>query len=141
MVTTNTLLNKIIRSKDFGKVLETNDDSFETQSISEYLKGLCEERGLVVGQVIKKSEVDRTYGHQIFNGTRVPSRDKLIQLAFGLELSLDETQKLLKKSGKSMLYAKVKRDAACIYGISHEMNIMQVQELLSSIHVPLLGEM
>lgn len=140
MITTNTLLNRIIRSKDFGKVLDTNDNSFETQSISEYLKGLCEERGLIAEQVIKKSQIDRTYGHQIFNGTRVPSRDKLIQLAFGFGLSLEDAQKLLKKSNRSMLYAKVRRDAACIYGISHAMSVMEVQELLSSIREPLLGE-
>ena len=91
-------------------------------------------------QVIKKSQIDRTYGHQIFNGTRIPSRDKLIQLAFGFGLSLDETQTLLKKAGKSTLYAKVKRDAACIYGLSHDMNMMEVQDLMASLELPLLGE-
>lgn len=140
MITTNSLLSKIIHGRNFHKVLEANDDCFAEQSISEYLKNLCDVRGQVPEQVIKKSQIDRTYGHQIFNGTRIPSRDKLIQLAFGFGLSLDETQTLLKKAGKSMLYAKVKRDAACIYGLSHSMNMMEVQDLMASLELPLLGE-
>ena len=100
--TTNALLKQIVGSKDFRKVLEDNKDAFEERSISEYLRRLCEEQGIVPEQVIKKAQIDRTYGHQIFNGTRMPSRDKLIQLAFGFGLSLDETQKLLKSAGKSV---------------------------------------
>ena len=61
-------------------------------------------------------------------------------LAFGFGLSLEETQKLLKIAGRSMLYAKLKRDAAIIFGLSHKMSVMEVQYLLASIDVPLLGE-
>ena len=99
---TNDLLKQIVGSKNFWDVLDGNKDTFEERSISEYLRKLCEERGMVSEQVIKKAQIDRTYSHQIFNGTRIPSRDKLIQLAFGFGLSLDETQKLLKSAGKSV---------------------------------------
>ncbi|MGN0426201.1 MAG: helix-turn-helix domain-containing protein [Agathobacter sp.] len=139
-VTTNTLLNRIINGRDLSKVIERNEEAFEELPASEHLKRLCKERNMIPEQVIKRAQIDRTYGHQIFNGTRIPSRDKLIQLAFGFELSLDETQKLLKTTGKSMLYAKIKRDAACIYGISHKLGVMEVQELLASMDLPLLGE-
>ena len=138
--TTNALLKQIVGSKDFHKILDENGDVFEELSVSEYLWGLCEARGMVPEQVIKKAQIDRTYGHQIFNGTRIPSRDKLIQLAFGFGLSLDETQKLLKSAAKSVLYPKFKRDAAIIFGISHHMDMMEMQYLLTSIQVPLLGE-
>ena len=82
-------------------------------------------------EVIKKAQIDRTYGHQLFNGTRVPSRDKLLQLSIGMELDLKETQQLLKTAGKSILYAKIKRDAAMIYGITHHMDVMEVQGLFA----------
>ena len=137
---TNDLLKQIVGSKNFWDVLDGNKDTFEERSISEYLRRLCEEQGIVPEQVIKKAQIDRTYGHQLFNGTRNPSRDKLIQLSRGFELSLEETQTLLKKAGKSMLYPKIKRDAACIYGISHGMNVMELQELLLSVDVPLLDK-
>ena len=137
---TDALLENILSAKDFNEVLSANSEAFVEKSISEYLQDLCRERGVIPEQVIKKSQIDRTYGHQIFNGTRLPSRDKLLMLSFGFELSLDETQELLKTAGKSILYPKVKRDAAIIYGISHKMNIMDVQYLLTSVHLPLLGE-
>ena len=139
-ITTNTLLGKIVGCRDFREVLNDYENEFEEQSVSEYLRNLCVKRGLIPEQVIKKSQIDRTYGHQIFNGTRIPSRDKLIKLAFGFGLSLEETQKLLKIAGRSMLYAKLKRDAAIIFGLSHKMSVMEVQYLLASIDVPLLGE-
>lgn len=138
-VTTNTLLRRIEKGRDFQEILNSDSQAFEEDPVSEYLKKLCEERGLVPEKVIKKAQIDRTYGHQIFNGTRLASRDKLIQLAFGFELSLDETQKLLKIAGKSMLYARIKRDAACIFGISHKLSIMEVQYLLTSLGLPILG--
>ena len=138
--TTNTLLKKIVNGKSLQRVLDSEAESFAGISLPEYLRRLCEERDLVPEQVIKKAQIDRTYGHQLFNGTRNPSRDKLIQLAIGFELSLEETQTLLKKAGKSMLYPKLKRDAACIYAISHGMNVMELQELLLSVDVPLLDK-
>lgn len=137
---TDALLKNILSAKDFNEVLSANSEAFVEKSISEYLQDLCRKRGMIPEQVIKKSQIDRTYGHQIFNGTRLPSRDKLLLLSFGFELSLDETQELLKTAGKSILYPKVKRDAAIIYAISHKMNIMDVQYLLTSVHLPLLGE-
>lgn len=138
--TTNTLLKKIVNGKSLQRVLDSEAESFAEIPLSEYLRRLCEERDLVPEQVIKKAQIDRTYGHQLFNGTRNPSRDKLIQLAMGFGLSLEETQTLLKKAGKSMLYPKLKRDAACIYGISHGMNVMELQELLLSVDVLLLDK-
>ena len=138
--TTTTLLKKLVNGKSLKGVLDSEAGSFAETPLSEYLRRLCEERDVVPEQIIKKAQIDRTYGHQLFNGTRNPSRDKLIQLAVGFELSLEETQTLLKKAGKSMLYPKIKRDAACIYGISHGMNVMELQELLLSVDVPLLDK-
>lgn len=140
MLSTNRLLNRIIKSKDLTEMLEQNKDEFEEQSIAEYLNNLCYMRGEVPEHIIKKAQIDRTYGHQIFNGTRIPSRDKLIQLALGFGLSLDETQKLLKLSGKSILYAKIKRDAVCIFAISNHKGMLELQEILEFAGLPMLGQ-
>ena len=57
---------------------------------------LCEARGLEPGQVVKASSIERSYGNRLFSGMRRPSRDTVLQLAFGLGLSADEAQQLLK---------------------------------------------
>lgn len=139
-ITTNTLQKKLIHASDFKKILHKNADAFAEQPISEYLNMLCEKYNTEPRRVIQQAHIERTYGYQIFNGTRNPSRDKLLQIAFGFGLSLDETQYLLKKAGKNNLYPKIKRDAACIFGLSHQMNLLEVQELLSSVELPILGE-
>lgn len=140
VVTTNTLQNRIIRANSFRNVLEKNGDAFAEQSVSEYLNVLCGKYNVTPAEAIRQAHIERTYGYQIFNGTRVPSRDKLLQIAIGMGLSLEDTQDLLKTSGKSPLYPRIKRDAACIFGLSHGMKLMEVQELLTSEGLPLLGE-
>lgn len=90
--------------------------------------------------VVRNAQIDRVYGQQLFSGVRKPSRDKAIQLAFGFGLSLEETQRLLQMADKSRLYPKIKRDAAIIYGLEHQMKLQELQELLYTIGVPVLGE-
>lgn len=99
-ITTNTLVQKIAEGREFHRVIEDSRGHFTEITVSEYLTGLCTQRNLVPEQVIKKAQIDRTYGHQLFNGTGVPSRDKLLQLSIGMELDLKETQQLLKTAGK-----------------------------------------
>lgn len=139
-ITTNTLTYRLTHASDLAQALDENEDVFVQPSVSEYLKELCEKYKITSAQLIRGAHIERTYGYQILNGTRNPSRDKLLQLAFGLGLSLEETQNLLKRSGKSPLYAKVKRDAVCMFGLSHGLSLFEVQELLTSVELPLLGE-
>lgn len=139
-VTTKTLQQKIARARNFGSVQEENADAFIEQTTAQRLDILCKAYAVKPGEVIRRAQIERTYGYQIFNGTRRPSRDKLIQLAFGFGLSLEQTQDLLKRSGKSVLYSRIRRDAACIFGISHRLSVQEMQELLASEQLPLLGE-
>ena len=89
--------------------------------------------------VIQRAQIDRTSGHQLFNGTRRPSRDKVLQLAISLGLSLEETQQLLQAAGRSPLYPRLKRDAVILYGIGKKLPILTVQENLTKYGLTLLG--
>ncbi len=100
---------------------------------------MCDDKGEVHERIIKRSGLDRVYGHQIFSGRYVPSRDKVIQLAFGFSLGVNGTQELLRIARKPELYPKVERDAAILFCMSHGMDIDRTQELLSDIGLPLLG--
>lgn len=61
-----------------------------------------------------KAIFDYTYGYQIFDGKKRPKREKLLQLAFGFPLSLDDTNRLLCAGGVNGLYIRCKRDMICI---------------------------
>lgn len=60
----------------------------------------------------------------------MPSRDKLLAIGFGLQLDLDEMDKLLRQAGYSPLYARSKRDAIIIRAIVHGKSIFAVNEML-----------
>ena len=95
---------------------------------------------MLPARVIGQSQIERTYGHQLFNGTRRPSRDKVLQLALGLGLSVEDAQRLLRAAGKSQLYPRLKRDAVILYGIQNKLSILAVQECLTKYGLSLLGE-
>lgn len=116
-----------------------NADELHTPIFHEYIKELCYMTKQVPERVIKNASIERTYGHQLFNGTRKPSRDKVIQLAFGFELDVEETQNLLRIAQKSLLYPRIKRDAAILYCISNHIDIVGLQNLLYNLELTLLG--
>lgn len=127
---TNELMNALSESSSIQNYIQTEQKHFIDSTISDYLNQLVEEKALKKSDVIKKAELNEIYGYQIFSGKRIPSRDKLISLSFGMSLSLEETQALLKYAGYAPLYPKQKRDSLVIWGISHQFTIYQINELL-----------
>ena len=87
----------------------------------------------------QSAQLDRVYGHQIFTGRYHPSRDKVIQLAFGFGLDEAEAQTLLKVARKPELYPKVERDAAILYCLHGGKTLIETQILLSELGLVLLG--
>lgn len=137
--TTGTLMRRLFRTSSFEKFREKNADAFGLPVFHEYITALCEEKGEVRERIIKRAGLDRVYGHQIFAGRYVPSRDKVIQLAFGFSLDVNGAQELLRIARKPELYLKVERDAAIMFCLSHGMEMDKTQELLSDVGLPLLG--
>ena len=80
------------------------------------------EKDLSHAYIIRKLNVERSYGYQLLNGKRIPTRLQLIKLCFLFRLSYEETQKLLRVAGKESLYAKNLTDAKIIYAIEHDMD-------------------
>ena len=74
--------------------------------------------------------MSEVYLHQVFAGRRNPSRDRLLCLCVGLEVSLDEAQKLLKQAAYAPLYPKNRRDAIITYGILHHMQLQAINDKL-----------
>ena len=103
------------------------------------LNDLIKEKGLKKSEVIRKSELSEVYSYQIFSGLRVPERKKLLCLAVGMGLNLDEVQTLLKCAGYSPLYVKISFDSIVIYGICKQLSIVEINELLFEYDLETLG--
>jgi len=140
-ISTDSLLRKIVRTKNLNSFLQRNEQYLQAADFCELLRTFCERRNLIPERAILLAQIDRTYGHQLFNGTRRPSRDKALQLAVGMNLSVEETQQLLQAAGKSALYPRLKRDAALIFCLKEGYDMIETQDLLGRYGLTLLGEL
>lgn len=139
MKDTSKILEELDLSDDFKTFYNENKDYMVTATLSEMLEKLLCEKGLKKAQVIKNAELSEVYSYQIFAGMRIPERKKLLCLAIGMALNLDETQTLLKCAGYSPLYVKLPFDSIIIYGICKKLTIVQINELLYSYDMETLG--
>ena len=126
-------LEQQIRSGGDSSLLESGD--FSPPELSDYLHTILEAHGMTVIQAIQRCNLDRSYGYQLFNGTRRPTRNILLTLAIQLGLTERETQRLLKLAGRPVLYARNRRDAAILYCLSHRLSHAETEELLCGLEV------
>ena len=105
-------------------------DVFDQPALTTYLNNLLHEHGLTVQDVVVGCNLDRSYAYQLFNGTRKPTRDFLLKLSFLLGLPDHEVQRLLKIAGRQPLYARNRRDAAVLYGLTHGLTLEETDGLL-----------
>lgn len=103
-------------------------------SFSEYISQKLHEKNISAAQLIRASQLQRNYGYQILNGTRMPSRDKVLALCLALSLDLNETQRALACSQNGMLYSKNKRDSILIFSIKKNLSVMETNDLLAEMH-------
>ena len=137
--TTEELIHEIKIATDIDDYLIENKENMLSQRLPEYLTLLLENKGISRADVVRGSLLDRAYVYQIFSGEKTPSRDKLSALAFGLCLSGEETQKMLKLSCNRELYARDKRDAMILYALQQQKTIFEINEILSDHNMALLG--
>lgn len=138
-LSTDQLLELLFKEHNIKSFLTGAEMDFFMPSFCEYITGLCQKHCVVPEHIIRKSDIERSYGHQLFNGRRRPSRDTAIQLAFGFELDVEQAQTLLKVARKSPLYPRVKRDSAVIYCLHNRLSIVETQIVLQDLGLPLLG--
>ena len=138
-VNTSTLMKRLFKAENLDSYLLGNERYLQMPDFYKMLKHFCDQRKILPAHAIEQSQIERTYGYQLFNGTRRPSRDKVIQLAIGIGLSVEETQQLLRSAGKSQLYPRIKRDAIILYGIQRGLSILAIQESLTKYGLTLLG--
>ncbi|MDR1688147.1 MAG: hypothetical protein LBS21_05995 [Clostridiales bacterium] len=139
-ITTSGLLRRLFKTASIMRFIKHFDRQMEYVSFDTYITELCIGKNKIPEHVILNAGIERSYGHQLFSGRRKPSRDKAIQLAFGFEMTFSETQALLKAARKSPLYPRIKRDAAIIFALERKVTIVDFQNMLSDLKLPLLGK-
>lgn len=114
---------------DIEKKLE-QDEEFDEDLINDnicpdlgdFLRTCMEHAGISRADCISALDLDRSYGYQLLNGTRVPSRKCLIRIGLLFGLSVEDFQRMLNIAGRSSLYVKNTLDAKVFYAVKHKMN-------------------
>lgn len=127
--TTKELLNKIKKCTDITKCVEENREAYLNITPVQYLNNLIEVKKLIIADIAEGSERG-DYVYKVFSGKRKASRDVLIAIAFGMNLTLDETQLLLRIASKARLDPKNARDSVIIYGLYSSLRISHVNDIL-----------
>ena len=113
----------------------SNPDIVDTAQVGEiafhdYIMMLLKEKRISKGKMLDDILVERSYGYQMLNGRRTPTRMVIIRIILYLGLDLRESQFLLAVTGKQALYPFNAFEAAIIYAISHGMSLESTEELL-----------
>ena len=95
-----------------------------------YLFELLKNKHLQVPDALLDLGFSESYSYQLLNGTRNPSRDTVLKIAFGLNADLMDANILLQLSGHNLLYVRDKRDALIYYAFLNNMTITDLNQLL-----------
>ncbi len=113
---------------------KTTEELMET-----ILKSRKDIKQLTPAQAIKQSGLSANYAHQIINGRKTNiSSNKLLALAFGMHMTLEETQQMLKIARQPILYPRVQFDLILIFALKERWSLIDTNELLEDLQEPLI---
>lgn len=127
---TDDLSQELMAGSDIDTYIKKNKSFFIDSSITEMLAELFERQTMSKAELARRAGMSEVYLHQLFSGRRKPSRDKLLCLCIGMQLTLDETQRLLKEAAYVQLYPRIKREAVICHGIIHHTLLEEINTKL-----------
>ena len=127
---TDDLKQELMSDSDIDSYIKENESYFVDRSVTEMLTGFYERRNMTKSQLAQRSCMSEIYLHQIFSGRRKPSRDKILCLCIGMDLSIEDTQRLLKEASFAQLYPRIRREAIIYHGIVHHTQLNEINDKL-----------
>ena len=97
------------------------------------IKDLLKEKRITQQMVFLKADIPEKYGYKLLSGEKhTRQRDIILRICYAAELTLEQTQRALRKYEMPQLYAKIPRDAFLMLIFKERPGgIIEVNELLS----------
>lgn len=126
---TEELTAELKLTKDIEDYLDF--DELAPVSLAEYINALVENKKTKLSIVARKAHMSSSYLYKLGEGKRKsPTRNKALQICFGLGLDIDESNELLKLAGVGVLYSKIARDSIIMFCLEKKHSILKCEELL-----------
>lgn len=126
---TNEILNQIESAKsweELGNILE----GLEQITFGSRVSDLCVKYQTKPSKLQLGVSISKTMFYDVMNGTRTPSKETVIKIAFALRATETELNELLKLAGHKELYPKKKEDAIIIFGLKNNKGVDEIDALL-----------
>lgn len=127
---TEDLCRELMEASDIRSYIRENEAGFADMGVTELIARLYESRTLSKAELARRACMSEVYLHQLFSGRRRPSRDKLLCLCIGMELTVEETQRLLKEASYAQLYPRIRREAVIYHGLVHHTPLDEINDRL-----------
>ena len=88
----------LMSEPNLDSYLAQNQEFFSREDITQELNQFYQRTGLTKAALARRAGMSEVYLHQVFSGRRKPSRDRLLCICIGMSVSLEETQRLLKRA-------------------------------------------
>lgn len=111
--------------------IEVNASEFDDKRFYNLLNVLISESGKSKIKIATDSCISEPYLHNLIRGEKRPTRNMVIKLSFGLNLTLEATERLLMLAGYSGFYVRRKRDALLKFSFQSNLTISEADSLLS----------
>jgi len=130
-ISTSKLLSLINNSESFEEATEYHRNHQEP-TFPDELAAIMKKKRVTAKELIKISGIERSYFYHILGQKKNPGRNMVLRIAFSIQVSLEDTNRLLLLAGHAKLYSEIVRDAIMIYAIRKKMSIDEVNDLLVS---------
>lgn len=134
------IVNFINNEKELHEYLSKTISNNVNLDFIEYLDKLREEKKISKADLINNADINRTYGYQILNGSKSPSRDKILKICLSGKFTIEETNRLLTLGGYSRLYSKDPRDTVIIFAINKGLSVIDTDLFLDKFNQSPLDE-
>lgn len=131
--TTDELQSQLNEITDLNKYLHDNQQELKVPNALEYLVQIAEAKGLSRADLIRNSQLERSFGYHLLDGTKNLTRDKALALAFGSKLTQEETQNFLKYAQLPRLYARDPRDNIILFCLSKGRSLIDTNLTLAEL--------
>ncbi len=119
---------------DFDKFKQEKLDAMSRESTSfyTYIKDLMADRGITQQETFLMADISERYGYKLLSGEKhTRQRDVILRICYAAKLTLDETQRALRKYEMPELYVKNERDALIMIAFNERPGgIIEVNQLL-----------